>query len=391
MKKILCVVGTRPEAVKMAPIIKELAAEAYIKPIILATAQHRSLLDQVLELFDIKADYDLNIMQDGQTLSALTARLITAMDELILDVKPDAILAQGDTTTVMVSALTGFYHHIPFFHVEAGLRTFDLDNPFPEEANRIIAGKLCSMHFAPTEVARENLLRENTPENNIFITGNTVIDSLNYMQDYLKDSDRSVFEKKGKKLVLITVHRRENFGKPLDNIFSAIRELADRRSDLHFLYPVHPNPNVFGLAHEMLGGHENITLCEPLDYKSFTAALQASHIILTDSGGVQEEAPALSKPVLVLRKVTERPEAVDAGVVRIIGTEKDKIISEVIRLMDDDAHYLSMASGGSPYGDGRAAGRISMLIKEYFEAGCEVRQPVEFSPFEAEKRNNNAA
>jgi UDP-N-acetylglucosamine 2-epimerase (non-hydrolysing) len=361
-KHLLCIVGTRPEGIKMAPLIKALQREPWARVTVLATAQHRGLLDQVLSLFGICPDLDLDIMRDNQTLPQLTARLVTALDEAFADIAPDAVLAQGDTTTVMTAALAAFYRRIPFGHVEAGLRTHDLDNPFPEEMNRVIAGHLARWHFVPTQRARRNLLREGIVPSAIHVTGNTVIDAL--LEVAAKDWPLDVPLDPSKRLVLVTAHRRENFGEPLRAVCRAIRTLVDRYGDIEVLYPVHPNPNVKAVVHELLDGHPRIHLCEPLDYAPFVEAQKRAFLILTDSGGVQEEAPALGKPGLVLRSETERPEAVDEGVVRLVGTDEALIVSQTCRLLDDAQAYRDMARGVSPYGDGRAAARIVTVLRD---------------------------
>lgn len=361
-KHILCIVGTRPEGIKMAPLIKALKHEQWAKVTVLATAQHRGLLDQVLSLFDIQPDVDLDIMRPNQKLAELTARLITALDSKVAELLPDVVLAQGDTTTVMTTALVAFYRRIPFGHVEAGLRTHDFDNPFPEEMNRVVAGHLAKWQFAPTERARQSLLREGIVDSTIHVTGNTVIDALlevaakNWPLDIPLDST--------KRLVLVTAHRRENFGEPFRAVCCAIRTLVDRYPDIEVVYPVHPNPNVSLVAHELLSGHPRIRLCEPLEYAPFVEMQKRAYLILTDSGGVQEEAPALGKPVLVMRSETERPEAVDEGVVRLVGTDQACIVAEVSRLLDDPGAYREMARGVSPYGDGRASQRIVAVLRD---------------------------
>ena len=363
-KKLLCVVGTRPEAIKMAPVILALKKEPWANVRVLATAQHRHMLDQVNEFLGIAPDIDLNIMRPNQSLTTLTARLLLSLDDVLQAEKPDVVLVQGDTTTVMTVALACFYHRIPVGHVEAGLRTWDMQNPFPEEANRVIAGKLARWHFAPTEGSRQNLLRESVPDNAIIVTGNTVIDAL--LTTAAKELEIGIDLDVNKRLVLITSHRRENFGEPFRNICLAIRTLAERNLDVQFLYPVHPNPNVKDVAHEMLGKCSNIHLCEPLDYAPFVAAMKRAYLIISDSGGVQEEAPALGKPVLVLRDETERPEAVELGVVKLVGSNFERIVKEAQQLLDDEAAYKAMARGVSPYGDGHAAERIVKTLREHF-------------------------
>lgn len=363
-RNILCVVGTRPEAIKMAPVILALKVESWANVRVLATAQHRQMLDQVNKFFDINPDVDLNIMRPNQALTALTGRLLLALDEVLRAEKPEAVLVQGDTTTVMTVALACFYHHIPIGHVEAGLRTGDLENPFPEEANRVIAGKLARWHFAPTEGARQNLLKEGTRDDRIIVTGNTVIDAL--LMTVARDPGIPVPLDPGKRLVLVTSHRRENFGEPIRAICRALRFLAKNNPAVQFLYPVHPNPNVSDVVYEFLADLRNVKLCEPLDYAPFIAAMKRAYLILTDSGGVQEEAPALGKPVLVLRDETERPEAVEEGVVKLVGPNYERIVEESQRLLDDDSLYKTMARGVSPYGDGHAAERIVSTLRKHF-------------------------
>lgn len=362
MKKrsLLAIVGTRPEAIKMAPVIERLKAEPWCDCKVLATGQHRLLLDQVLQAFAIEPDANLDVMQPGQSLSSLTGRLLHRLDELYTSMRPEAILAQGDTTSVMVAAMVAFYHRIPFGHVEAGLRTHNLQNPFPEEMNRVVAGRLARWHFAPTASARENLLREGVDDASISVTGNTVIDAL---LEVTARTPPSPDLPDGRRLILVTAHRRENFGRPMEEILRAIRHLADTRPDVEILFPVHPNPNVRERAHHLLSGSSRIRLCEPLAYVPFVAAMKAAHLILSDSGGVQEEAPALGKPVLVLRTETERPEAVAEGVVRLVGTSFETIVDATCRLLDDEAAYAAMARGVSPYGDGHAAERIVAVLR----------------------------
>ncbi|WP_236213262.1 non-hydrolyzing UDP-N-acetylglucosamine 2-epimerase [Metapseudomonas otitidis] len=364
MKKILLVIGTRPEAIKMAPVIHALKKEAWANVRVLATAQHRHMLDQVNEFFGIVPDIDLNIMRPNQALTTLTARLLLELDEVLKAESPDAVLVQGDTTTVMAVAMACFYCRIPIGHVEAGLRTWDMSNPFPEEANRVIAGKLARWHFAPTVGSRQNLIKEGVPAADIIVTGNTVIDAL--LMSANQDVGLSVPLDSSRRVVLVTSHRRENFGEPFRNICRALRTLAENNPEVEFLYPVHPNPNIKDVAYEFLGRVRNFTLCEPLDYLPFIAAMKRAYIILTDSGGVQEEAPALGKPVLVLRDETERPEAVEQGVVKLVGANYERIIEETQRLLDDESAYKSMARGVSPYGDGHAAERIVKTLREYF-------------------------
>lgn len=363
-KIILCVIGTRPEAIKMAPVILALKKESWANVRVLATAQHRHMLDQVNEFFGIYPDIDLNIMRPNQALTTLTARLLLELDNVLQAEKPDAVLVQGDTTTVMTVSLACFYHRIPIGHVEAGLRTWDMENPFPEEANRVIAGKLARWHFAPTEGSRQNLLKEGVTDSEIIVTGNTVIDAL--LMTAAKDLELAFPLDPTKRLILVTSHRRENFGEPFRNICRALRTLAEKNPEVQFLYPVHPNPNVKDVAYEFLAGLPNFSLCEPLDYAPFISAMKRAYLILTDSGGVQEEAPALGKPVLVLRDETERPEAVEQAVVKLVGPNYERIVEEAQRLLDDETAYKAMARGVSPYGDGKAAQRIVKSLEDYF-------------------------
>jgi UDP-N-acetylglucosamine 2-epimerase (non-hydrolysing) len=350
----------------MAPVILALKKTPGIDCKVLVTAQHREMLDQILQVFKIKPDIDLDIMRPNQTLTSLTATLLSELDKVMLENEPVAVLAQGDTTTVMSVAMTCFYHRIPFGHVEAGLRTWDMSNPFPEEMNRVVAGKLARWHFAPTQGARHNLLREGIAEHSIFVTGNTVIDAL--MSVTQRDIQLPFDLDPGKRLILVTAHRRENFGEPFKNICRALLALAEQNRDIQILYPVHPNPNVKETAHDILGHHPQIILCKPLDYLFFVEAMKRSFIIVSDSGGVQEEAPALGKPVLVLRHETERPEAVEEGVVKLIGTVFDTVVNSVQQLLDNEDIYQKMACGASPYGDGKAAGRISQILLDHFSS-----------------------
>jgi len=362
---VVCSIGTRPEAIKMAPVVLALQADPAFDVKVLATAQHRDMLDQVLDIFGITPDHDLDIMQANQGLPELTARLMLGLTEVLKEVKPDLVIAQGDTTTVLVTALASFYQRIPFAHVEAGLRTGDMDYPFPEEMNRVLAGRLTTLHFAPTTSSRDNLLREAIPESSVHVTGNTVIDAL--LDVVGRDIPSGIALDPAQRMILVTAHRRENFGEPFAQICQALRALADANPDIQIVYPVHPNPNVHDVAHRELGDHPRILLTKPVDYGPFVSLMKHAYLLLTDSGGVQEEAPALAKPVLVLRAETERPEAVDAGVVKLIGTDRDTIINQTQRLLDDPQAYAAMARGVSPYGDGKSAARIRDIIRRYFE------------------------
>jgi UDP-N-acetylglucosamine 2-epimerase (non-hydrolysing) len=344
-------------------VILALKEQPWAEVRVLATAQHRHMLDQVMTFFGIAPDIDLNIMKPNQTLTELTARLLLELDKVLLEEKPDVVLAQGDTTTVFAMALACFYRRIPFGHVEAGLRTWDMQNPFPEEANRVLAGRLTRWHFAPTESSKANLLREGIPDADITVTGNTVIDAL--LMTAAKDLTLGIDLDDNKRLILVTSHRRENFGAPFMEICRALKTLAERNSDVQILYPVHPNPNVKDVAYEVLGNTPNIILCDPLDYAPFIAAMKKAYLIISDSGGVQEEAPALGIPVLVLRDETERPEAVEMGVVKLVGPNHDRILEEAQILLDNSDAYKAMARGVSPYGDGEGAKRIVAVLKEH--------------------------
>jgi len=361
--QIVCVIGTRPEAIKMAPVIRALRMSDWAQCSVVATAQHRGLLDQTLAQFEIVPDIDLDLMTEGQSMVELTSRLLPTLATAIDRLGAKAVLAQGDTASVFAAALVAFYAQIPFGHVEAGLRTNDLAQPFPEEGFRQMVARLSRWHFAPTESAAANLRREGIAEAAIHVTGNTGIDSLMEVAARTKASGLASGVPE-RRLILLTAHRRESFGRPMAGIFSAVRQVADSYPDVDVLYPVHPNPNVKSMAVEMLGAHPRIVLCEPMDYLEFVRTMAKSYLILTDSGGIQEEAPALGKPVLVLREQTERPEAVDFGVARLVGTDRGLIFQEVARLLDDPERYREMAVGRSPYGDGFAAPRIEKILKQ---------------------------
>ncbi|KLK93355.1 UDP-N-acetylglucosamine 2-epimerase [Microvirga vignae] len=363
-KRILCIIGTRPEAIKMAPVILNLQESPWAETIIIATGQHRELLEQSLATFGVKPHSNLHVMTEGQSLCSLTARIFERLESYLNELRPDMLLAQGDTTSVMVAAVSCFYQNIPFGHVEAGLRTSDIHLPFPEEFNRRVAGMLGTLHFAPTTKAKANLLRDGIADAKAFVTGNTGIDALYWMSQRAPPLPFSLSSKS--RLVLVTAHRRENMGEPMREMFQAIIDLSLSYQDLEFIYPVHPNPNVRSLAETMLGKQPRVHLCQPLDYPELVSVLTRCDIVLTDSGGLQEEGPALAKPVLVMRNETERPEAVDLGLARLVGSNRAQIITEVSRLLDDPEAYRSMALGVSPYGDGRAAERICRHIKEYF-------------------------
>jgi UDP-N-acetylglucosamine 2-epimerase (non-hydrolysing) len=355
----LCLVGTRPEVVKMAPVIRALKTASWAKVIVCATGQHRALADGAFADFDIAPDLDLGVMTVNQTLSSLTSRLIEALDSTIRQIDPDLVIAQGDTTTVMAAALTCFYLGKPFAHLEAGLRTGNVMNPFPEELNRTICGRIAALHFTPTRSACRALFAEGVDPHSVILTGNTVIDAL------LQTSDAGI-ERQSRKLVLVTAHRRENFGAPLKRILTALRDTVKSHPDIEILYPVHPNPNVSEPAAQILGGVERVTLCEPLQYRDFVNAMRRAFVIVSDSGGVQEEAPALGKPVLVVREETERPEAIAAGVARLVGTSYETVRTSLEELLVDGAVYRRMSRGISPYGDGKASVRVVDALEVFF-------------------------
>ena len=375
MKKISLIFGTRPEAIKLCPLVTALRDHPTLSPHVCVTGQHREMLDQVLQVFEVEPDVDLKLMRPNQTLAGLTSRAIAAIDEYLNQHKPDMVIVQGDTTTVLCAALCGFYHKIPVGHVEAGLRTWNRHSPFPEEINRTLATRLADLHFAPTETSRQNLLREEVPEDRIIVTGNTVIDALLIASEKVKATPPEIpglpaHVTNGDcsaPLVLITGHRRENFGTGFDNICQAIAELAERFPDVNFVYPVHLNPNVRQPVHQALGAHPNIHLIEPLGYLPFVAMMDRATLVLTDSGGVQEEAPSLGKPVLVMRDTTERPEAVEMGTVKLVGTDVQAIIQNVTRLLTDEKAHAAMANAVNPYGDGKATGRILDTCTRFFD------------------------
>lgn len=360
-KKVLCIIGTRPEVIKMAPVIRALRTVPEFAVNVLSSGQHRELLVPLIDWFDLHVDADMSVMTANQSLSELTARLMGGFEQQFSNSRPDLVLAQGDTTTVLCAALSCFYLNIPFAHVEAGLRTFDARNPFPEEFNRVAVSRLAQLHFCPTARARDNVLAEHVDAAAAHLTGNTVIDALQFTTEKLKTRPARGFDHD----ILLTAHRRENFGAPLAEICAALLDLCREFPRLKVLYPVHPNPNVRGVAERLLANQPQITLAEPLDYPDLVAAMQQAKLILTDSGGIQEEAPALAKPVLVLRAATERPEAVELGVAKVVGPVRVAIVAEARRLLLDPEHYNRMARGGSPYGDGRAADRIRDIVCRY--------------------------
>ena len=374
VKKVLLVFGTRPEAIKMAPLVKALEAEELLELKVCVTAQHREMLDQVLEIFDIDPDYDLNLMKAGQDLYDITANVLLGMKDVLIDFQPDIVLVHGDTTTTSATSMAAFYQKIKVGHVEAGLRTHDIYSPWPEEANRQITGVLSTYHFAPTSNSQDNLLRENKNREDIIVTGNTVIDALFLALDKIENS-KALKEKiiatinsqyqmdENRKIVLVTGHRRENFGQGFINICEALKTLALNNPDIDIVYPVHLNPNVQKPVKEILSDVSNVNLIDPLQYEQFIYLMSQSYFIITDSGGVQEEAPSLGKPVLVMRDTTERPEALEAGTVKLVGTDKQVIIKEAQRLLDNDEAYEKMSKAHNPYGDGKASERIVDFIK----------------------------
>ncbi len=374
--KVMVVFGTRPEAIKMAPVVKELQKQEELQTIVTVTAQHREMLDQVLDLFQIQPDYDLNIMKHHQDLYSITTGVLTGLKEVLEKEKPHLLLVHGDTTTTFAAALAAFYQHIPVGHVEAGLRTRNKFNPFPEEINRTLTGSLTDLHFAPTDSARENLIAESTALYRIWVTGNTVIDALlqTIKPDYrfpeeFADIDFS------KRIILVTTHRRENWGDNMRSIYQALLKLVEEFADVEVVFPVHRNPIVRDLAQEMLGSRPGFHLIDPLEYEPFSHLMNASYLILTDSGGIQEEAPSLGKPVLVLRDYTERPEAVQAGTVKLVGTTSERVYQEAHLLLADRREYNKMARAINPYGDGHASKRIVKVIKDflYSRIGAEER------------------
>jgi UDP-N-acetylglucosamine 2-epimerase (non-hydrolysing) len=373
MRKILIVFGTRPEAIKMAPVVKEFIKHRDVfETRVCVTAQHREMLDQVLDLFEIKPEYDLNIMKSGQDLFDITSNVLSGMKNVIEDFSPDVLIVHGDTTTTFTASLAASYKKVKIAHVEAGLRTYNLESPWPEEANRQLTGRLADYHFAPTESAAENLINEGQSKDNIFITGNTVIDALYWVLEKSRKKSKEEdlkelifndgYKISKRDIILVTGHRRENFGRRFLNICNALKEIAERYPDIDIVYPVHLNPNVQKVVYDILSDLENIYLIDPLDYRPFTYLMSRSKLVLTDSGGIQEEAPSLGKPVLVMRDTTERPEAVKAGTVKLVGTDKDKIIEFVAKLLEDNGFYGKMSKAHNPYGDGNAAERIVAQI-----------------------------
>ena len=366
MIKVMSIFGTRPEAIKMAPLVKELERRKEIESIVCVTAQHREMLDQVLNTFDIKPDYDLNIMKQGQSLADVTTRALVGLEEVIKDVKPDIVLVHGDTTTTFAGALAAFYNQVAIGHVEAGLRTYDKYSPYPEEMNRQMVDRLSDMYFAPTEISKDNLLKENIDESKIYITGNTAIDAMSTTVDENYTHPELDWINAGERMILLTAHRRENLGEPMRHIFRAIKRVVDEFSDVKVIYPIHMNPKVREVANEVFGDADRVKLIEPLEVFDFHNFQNKSYIILTDSGGIQEEAPSLGKPVLVLRDTTDRPEGIKAGTLKLVGTDEDVIYEETKKLLLDKKEYEKMSKASNPYGDGHASERIVDAIIEYF-------------------------
>lgn len=372
----MTIFGTRPEAIKMAPLVNQLKHEEALEPVVVVTAQHREMLDAVLETFDIQPDYDLNIMKAGQTLSDITSRVLKGLEAIIQQEKPDMILVHGDTMTAFASGLAAFYNQVAIGHVEAGLRTWNKYSPYPEEMNRQMISCLSDIHFAPTKQAKANLLKENIPSAKVVITGNTAIDAMN--TTIQKDYHSEVMKRhKDKRVILLTAHRRENLGEPMAHIFSAARRLVEAHEDVVLVYPMHKNPKVREIAQQYLSDHDRIELIEPLDVVDFHNFAHQSYLILTDSGGIQEEAPSLGKPVLVLRDTTERPEGVEAGTLKLTGTDEEYVYREAELLLTDQALYQQMSETANPYGDGKASKRICDNIKYYFNLTSE--KPVDFN------------
>lgn len=367
--KVITIFGTRPEAIKMAPLIKELEKSEHIVSKVCVTAQHREMLDQVLNLFGIVPDFDLNIMQSKQTLTGITNRVLEGLEEIFSDMKPDIVLVHGDTTTTFAGALAAFYQKVQVGHVEAGLRTFDKYFPFPEEMNRKLTGAIADMHFAPTAGSKENLLREGVREKDIYVTGNTVIDAMDYTveEGYVFETEElNGIDYENKKVIMVTAHRRENWGEGIENICNALKSIVEKNEDVELVYLVHLNPVVKDVAYRILGGNPRVHLLSPLDTKETHNLMSRCYMVMTDSGGLQEEAPHLGKPVLVLRDVTERPEAVEAGTVKLVGTDMDAIMINADRLLNDSVYYISMSRAINPYGDGKASKRIVNAILKYF-------------------------
>ena len=377
--KVMTVFGTRPEAIKMAPVVLELAKHPdKIVPVVTVTAQHRDMLDQVLNLFQIKPDHDLDIMAAGQTLFDITSRAMMGLDKVLQEEKPDIVLVHGDTTTTFAGALASYYHQVSVGHVEAGLRTHNKYSPFPEEMNRKLTGSIADLHFAPTDTSEQNLLAESVDSERIFVTGNTVIDALHKTVDddfQFEDEVLQGIDFKNKRIVLLTTHRRENLGEPMRHVYRAMRRLVDEFEDVEIVFPVHKNPKVREVVQEELGGLSKVHLIDPLDYEPFANLMHRSHLILTDSGGVQEEAPALGKPVLVLRDTTERPEAVAAGTVKLIGTDEKVVYDEAKLLLTDRDEYSRMSEACNPYGDGKASQRIIQAILYHYGLAEEKPEP----------------
>lgn len=371
MLKVMTIFGTRPEAIKMAPVVKALEAADDMESIVTVTAQHREMLDQVLHLFSITPDYDLNIMSQGQTLYDVTCKALLGLQGVLKEAKPDVVLVHGDTTTTFVGALAAFYEGIPVGHVEAGLRTGNIYSPFPEEMNRKLTGAIGTYHFAPTSTSESNLLKENINSDHLYVTGNTVIDALQttVQTDYtFKEELLNQIDYINNKVILVTTHRRENLGDPMRNVYEAIRDIINEQEDVEVIFPMHRNPKVRNIVQDVLGHMDRVHLIEPLEYEPFANLMARTYLIMTDSGGIQEEAPSLGKPVLVLRDTTERPEAVEAGTVKLVGTDKESVYRTATELLVNETAYLAMSNAVNPYGDGLASDRIVQALRyEFFE------------------------
>lgn len=385
----MLIFGTRPEAIKMAPVALQLSGLPDLEPVVTVTAQHRSMLDEVMRTFQISPDYDLNVIKPRQTLAGLTQRLIARLDSVLERAKPDAIIVQGDTTTTFAAALTAFYHRIPVVHLEAGMRTWDINQPYPEEMNRVLTTRLSAFHLVATPKARENLLQEGVAHSSILVTGNTVIDALHWTLEHHKVVTPAIAEiqRGSRPLLLVTAHRRESWGEPMRQIALAVADIATAKPDLQVLFPVHRNPVVGDTVRPILGHLANVKLSPPLKYPDFALMMQRSKIVLTDSGGVQEEAPSLGVPVLVMREKTERPEAVEAGAARLVGTDRERIKSAVLQLLDNDRAYSAMARATNPYGDGQAAVRVVASLRHLLYGGP---LPAEFAADRSQGARNSA-
>jgi UDP-N-acetylglucosamine 2-epimerase (non-hydrolysing) len=377
MKKptLLIIFGTRPEAIKMAPLVQTFRNDPSVQTKVIITAQHREMLDQVLQLFSIQEDYDFNLMKDRQSLESITTGVIDKLSHVILQEKPNMIFVHGDTTTTFAASVSAFYHHIPIAHIEAGLRSYDMQNPFPEEMNRTLCDQLSSLHFCPTAQAKENLLQSSLQSSLVYVTGNTVVDSLLWMVSHIQNTNPSLLKQNSlnEKRILVTLHRRESWGQPIENVCNALKDIVHKNPTVRVVFPVHKNPVVRDSVYSCLGGIENINLVEPMDYIHFVAEMKKAYLILSDSGGVQEEAPTFGKPVLLTRSVTERPEGIHCGVVKLVGTEYQTVYQELHALLNETSYYEAMVTSSNPFGDGHASKRIQNQVRHYF--GMELAYP----------------